>query len=301
MIERYVEYLGVEGTKALLEANEKPLIPSIRTNTIKISSEKLRNRLEKKDFQLKWIDRVPDAFLVTKEASNLGSTHEYLFGYYYLQNVASMLPALILDPQPGEIVVDMCAAPGSKSTQLAQLMNNEGTLVLIEKNAKRIPSLELNLRRMGVKNASIYNMDAVNLEKANFFVDKILLDAPCTGEGLIRQDPSRKTSKKFQDIIKLSEVQKRLLNAGLSALKPGGKLIYSTCSIAFEENEIVIDEVLRNKKNFKIKQLGVQYGSKGLVQVGGKKLLEDIRYSQRLYPHIQDSIGFYVCLIERLK
>ncbi len=301
MIERYVEYLGVDGTKALLEANEKPLTPSIRTNTLKISSENLYHRLEKKGFRLEPVEWIPNAFSITKEASNLGSTHEYLFGYYYLQNVASMLPPIILDPQPGEIVIDMCAAPGSKSTQLAQLMKNEGVLVLIDKNPKRIPSLELNLRRMGVKNAIVLNMDAENINKANFRADKILLDAPCTGEGLVRQDPSRKTSKKLQDILKLSEIQKKLLRTGLNTLKPGGKLIYSTCSIAFEENELVIDEVLRDNYDYRIKHINLQYGLNGLVQVGEKKVLDDIKFSQRIYPHIHNTIGFYICLIEYIK
>ncbi|MFX1354208.1 MAG: hypothetical protein ACFFGP_09630, partial [Promethearchaeota archaeon] len=195
MIKRYIKILGFEDTLKLLEANEKPLNPTIRSNTLKITPEKLKEKLVKKDFNLKTIEWVPYGFEVLEAKLNIGSTHEYLQGYYYLQNKASMLPPLVLDPKPNETVIDMCAAPGSKSTHLAQIMNNQGTLILIEKNIKRIASLEMNLRRMGVTNSIILNRDAINLQEFNIKADKILLDAPCTGEGLVREDPSRKTSK----------------------------------------------------------------------------------------------------------
>ncbi|MFX1398043.1 MAG: RsmB/NOP family class I SAM-dependent RNA methyltransferase [Promethearchaeota archaeon] len=300
MIERYLEYLGVKGTIALLDANEIPLKPSIRVNTIKTTKTALQKRLEQKGFELVPLDQLPHGFIVSKSPLNLGSLHEYLLGHYYLQNIASMIPPIVLDPKPDEIVVDMCAAPGSKATQLAQLMDNKGTLVLIEKNERRINSLEMNLRRMGVQNAIVYHMDAIELEKANIKADKILLDAPCTGEGLIRQDAARKTSKRYQDLLKLSKIQKRLLNVGLKMLKSGGKMLYSTCSIALEENELVVDEVLKKNPDCFIKEIPVQYGINGLTLVKNKKLNGNLKHSQRLYPHLHDTIGFYLCLIEKL-
>ena len=132
MIERYLDFLGLEGTIKLLEANEKPLMPTIRVNTLKITPDKLRNRLEKIGFQLEPIKGIPCGFKVFKNPRNLGSLHEFLQGYYYLQNQASMLPPLILNPKSNEVVIDMCAAPGSKATQLAQMMNNKGRLILID-------------------------------------------------------------------------------------------------------------------------------------------------------------------------
>ncbi|MFW9938952.1 MAG: RsmB/NOP family class I SAM-dependent RNA methyltransferase, partial [Candidatus Thorarchaeota archaeon] len=195
MIDRYFQFLGTEQTEKLLEANERPLLTSIRTNTLKITSEELNKKLKAKGFELKPIDVIPDGFEVLNKPLNIGSLHEYLQGYYYLQNKASMLPAMVLDPKPREIVIDMCAAPGSKATHLAQLMRNKGFLILIDFNRKRIPALEMNIRRMGVINSIIMNYDAINLPLLNIKADKILLDAPCTGEGLIMQDPTRKTSK----------------------------------------------------------------------------------------------------------
>lgn len=299
MIERYIRFLGIDGTIELLKANEKSLVPSIRTNTLKITASDLETKLTKKGFKLEQIKWIPYAFKVIKETFNLGSSHEFLQGYYYLQNIASMLPAVILNPKPNDVVVDMCAAPGSKATHLAQLMTNEGTLILIERNRKRIPALEMNIRRLGIINSIIINMDANFLSKLNIKATKILLDAPCTGEGLIRQDPNRKKSRKMRDIEKMALIQKKLLKAGLNALEPNGELLYSTCSIAPEENELVVHDVLEEEENFRISKIPNTFGVSGLTEVYGKYLREDLKNSRRLYPHIHDTIGFYLCLLKR--
>ncbi|TFG02528.1 MAG: RsmB/NOP family class I SAM-dependent RNA methyltransferase [Promethearchaeota archaeon] len=299
MIERYIEFLGLHETIELLKANERLLIPSIRVNTLKIKVDELKKRLENKGFELEPIEWVSYGFNVVKETHNLGSLHEFLQGYYYLQNIASMLPPIILDPKPDELIVDMCAAPGSKATQLAQIMKNKGKLILIEKNKNRIPALEVNLRRMGVSNSIIMNYDAIQLEELNIKADKILLDAPCTGEGLIRSDISRKTSKGLKDINKMAIIQKKLLAAGLNGLKPGGQLLYSTCSIAPEENEVVINKILNSFSNFSITKIPKQYGNVGITNVYGRTLRNDLKHSQRFYPHIHDTIGFFLCLIEK--
>lgn len=300
MIERYIQFLGLDETINYLKANEHPLTPSIRTNTLKISTSELKKRLENKGFELEPIEWVPYAFNVLKAPYNLGSSHEFLQGYYYLQNIASMLSAIILDPKPTDTVIDMCAAPGSKSTHLAQLMGNEGKLILIDKNNNRIPALEVNLRRIGIINSIVLNIDAVNVSRLHIKADKILLDAPCTGEGLIRQDPLRKRSKKMRDIEKMALIQRKLLKAGLNALKSGGILLYCTCSIAPEENELVVNDILKDLKKFDIINISKNYGMQGLTEVFGFSLLEDIKFSQRLYPHIHDTIGFYFCLIKKL-
>ncbi|MBY8980505.1 MAG: RsmB/NOP family class I SAM-dependent RNA methyltransferase [Candidatus Lokiarchaeota archaeon] len=301
MIERYFQFLGEDQTKQLLEANEKPLTPSIRVNTIKIDKDTLKDRLLSKGFKLESIDWINYGLKIKKSPLNLGSTHEYLQGFYYMQSVAPMLPAFILDPNPSDIVIDMCAAPGGKATHLAQIMNNEGNLILIERNRNRIPALEINLRRLGVSNSIIINEDAVNLSKMNLKADKILLDAPCTGEGLIRQDSSRKRSKTMKDINKLSSIQRKLLKTGLNSLNPGGQLLYSTCSIAPEENELVIDDVLKDNSDFAIVKIPYNYGVKGIIDVYNKTLREDIKYSQRLYPHLHNTIGFFISLIQKIK
>ncbi|MFX0023810.1 MAG: RsmB/NOP family class I SAM-dependent RNA methyltransferase [Candidatus Hermodarchaeota archaeon] len=299
MVERYIQFLGLGQTIEYLKANERPLIPSIRTNTLKILLSDLRKRLEYKGFKLEPIEWISYGFKILKEPYNLGSTHEFLQGYYYIQNIASMFAATILNPKPGDVVIDMCAAPGSKSTHLAQLMRNNGTLILIDKNKSRIPALKVNIRRLGILNSLIINCDAIKLTELKFKADKILLDAPCTGEGLIRQDRNRKRSKKLSDIQKMSSIQKKLLLAGLKSLKPNGELLYSTCSIGPEENEMVIHDILEREKNYSILEIDESYGVEGLTNVFGKSLREDLKNSQRFYPHIHDTIGFFLCLIRR--
>ncbi|MFX0137259.1 MAG: RsmB/NOP family class I SAM-dependent RNA methyltransferase [Candidatus Hodarchaeota archaeon] len=300
MVERYIQFLGLDETLKMLKANERPLTPSIRVNTLKISTLELKTRLVQKGYELEPIEWIPYGFKVIKEAYNLGSTHEFLQGYYYLQNVASMLSAIILDPKPNDTVIDMCAAPGSKATHLSQLMRNEGKLILIDKNKNRIPALETNLRRMGIINSIVINMDAINLPSLNTKVEKILLDVPCTGEGLIRQDPSRKKSKRMRDIEKMASIQKKLLKAGLKTLKSNGQLLYCTCSIAPEENELVVNHVLNELNGFAIIEISKNYGVSGLTEIFGNKLNKNLHLSQRLYPHLHDTIGFYFCLIKNL-
>lgn len=300
MIERYFQFLGLDETIKLLKANDTPLTPSIRVNTLKISPVELENKLINKGFKLEPVERISYAYKILKVPLNLGSTHEFLQGYYYIQSVASILSSIILDPKPNQTVIDMCAAPGSKSTHLAQLMMNKGRLILIDRNKKRIPALETNLQRLGIINSIVLNMDAADIPSLDVKAEKILLDAPCTGEGLIRQDPSRKLSKKTTDIEKMASIQKKLLNKGLETLKPQGTLLYCTCSIAPEENELVVDDVLKNNENFSIIEISRKYGLDGLTNVYGNTLLSDLHYSKRLYPHVHDTIGFYYCLIQNI-
>ncbi|MEJ2276783.1 MAG: RsmB/NOP family class I SAM-dependent RNA methyltransferase [Candidatus Lokiarchaeota archaeon] len=299
MIERYLQIFGINETKKYLMANEEPLNPSIRVNELKISTEKLEEKLIRKGFKLNKIDKIPFGFEVLKESQNLGSLHEYLRGYFYLQGIASMYPPIILQPTSDDLVIDMAAAPGSKATELAQIMENEGQLILIEKNYQRIPSLELNLRRLGVKNSLIINYDSTKLSNLNLKADRILLDAPCTGEGLIRKDPLRKKSKSLEDLSKMNKIQKQLLKEGLSSLVSGGTLVYSTCSIAPEENEFVIDEILRDMNNFRILNISMNIGSPGLTHIFGKTLNQNLQKARRLYPHKDNTIGFFICLIEK--
>ncbi|MHA1328973.1 MAG: RsmB/NOP family class I SAM-dependent RNA methyltransferase [Promethearchaeota archaeon] len=299
MIERYLKMFGLEETIRYLEANEKPLIPSIRVNTLKIGPHELKGLLERKGFVLELIDGIPNGFKIIKQSLNVGSLHEYLQGYFYIQNIASMIAPIVLNPKSNEVVIDMCSAPGGKATHLAELMKNEGKLILIERNLKRIAALEINVRRMGVKNTIIINMDARKLKKLKIKADKILLDAPCTGEGLIRQDSYRKKSKTYQDIKKMARIQKELLLAGLNMLKTNGELLYCTCSIAPEENEFVIDECLNNSSQYQIVKIESPLGIPGFNKVFDKNLIKDLQNSVRIYPHLHDTIGFFFCLIKK--
>ncbi|MFO8018654.1 MAG: RsmB/NOP family class I SAM-dependent RNA methyltransferase [Promethearchaeia archaeon] len=299
MVARYLKMLGYEQTREMLEWNDRPLIPVIRVNTLKIPVKQLQRRLEKKGFQLRPINIIPYGIKVLNEPHNLGSLHEFLQGYFYIQSAASMIPPIILDPKPKDLVIDTCAAPGSKATQLAQIMGNKGKLILIEKNSERLRALDSNLKRLGVQNVLTFHMDAMELDRLNIKADKILLDAPCTGEGLIRQDPSRKTSRTEEDIEKMANIQKKLLQTAIDELKEGGELVYSTCSIAPEENEFVINSILKKNRNIKVMKPGEGFGVPGFTKVFGKTLDNSLQYAQRIFPHIHDSIGFFFCLLKK--
>jgi len=295
MIERYLELFGEEGTIEFLEANEKGLNPVIRCNTLKISVESLRNRLVKKGFVLRKVPWIDYAFQVVKSPFSLGSTTEYLLGYYYVhRGMGSLLPVHALDPKPGEIVIDAAAAPGGKTSQMAQLMKNKGVILAVDISRERMKSLRSNLSRLGVENVIAYRMDARDLPKFGIKADKILLDAPCTGEGLIPIDRSRKKSRLIEDIKYCSTLQFSMLTALLKCLKKGGILVYSTCSIAPEENELVIHRVLE-RFPLSVEKMDLKDGLPGFTEFFGCKVRDEIREARRFYPHIHGTEGFFIC------
>ncbi|MFX0138019.1 MAG: NOL1/NOP2/sun family putative RNA methylase [Candidatus Hodarchaeota archaeon] len=298
MVDRYFKLFGKEQTIKLLEANEAHFFPSIRLNNLKIDPLKLKRRLEKKGFQLKNIPWTDYGFWITKSKYPLGATPEYLLGYYYIQQAVSMIPAQVLDPSPEDIIMDMCAAPGGKTTHIAQLMKNEGVILAFDINPKRMKSLRSNLERCGVKNTIGFNMDALEIEQIGIKADKILLDAPCTGEGLICFDPTRKKSRNLEDISFCSDRQKNLLRVAIKCVKKGGIIIYSTCSIAPEENEFVINSVLKDNK-VEILDLNIKFGKEGLIDAFGSKLDPNLIKCKRFYPHFHRTEGYFICKMRK--
>ncbi|MBP2172599.1 NOL1/NOP2/sun family putative RNA methylase [Methanococcus voltae] len=223
----------------------------IRVNTLQITPEELKKRLENKKIVLE--DTFLDyAFKVISSPFSVGATPEYLYGYYFMQSISSMVPVIALNPQKGERILDMCAAPGGKTTHIAQLMNNEGMVFAVEVNKNRVRSLTSNINRMGLKNVVTMNTDSVNLkpEELGLF-DKILLDAPCTGNAY--KDSSR--IKNRSDILFCSNRQKELIHTAIDLLKSGGELVYSTCSPEIEEDEEVISHIVNLRNDVELLKL----------------------------------------------
>lgn len=298
MVERYAEILDKE-LEDFLQACEKPLPKSIRVNTLKINPATLVKELEDKGFNLKPVDWCREGYLVLNSPISIGATIEYLLGYYFIQTTASMIPPLLLNPSSEDVILDMCAAPGGKTSHLAQLLENKSVIISIEINPQRALALKNNLARCGVYNALILNMDAKEFSKLNFKVDKILLDAPCSGEGLIRLKPERKTSRSINDLLFCSSNQKQLIEAAFHALKAGGTLVYSTCSLAPEENEEVVDYLI-NKYPVYVESIPIP-GEPGLTKFKDKIYDASLAQAKRIYPHKYESIGFFICKLVKEK
>ncbi|WXG45452.1 MAG: RsmB/NOP family class I SAM-dependent RNA methyltransferase [Candidatus Atabeyarchaeum deiterrae] len=298
LVDRYVELFGIDGTTKLLEANEKGLKRCIRCNTIRVSPEYLGDRLQRKGFKLERISWIPYGFRVLEERFRLGSTTEFLLGYYYVQEAAAMLSAHVLAPRLDDLVVDLGAAPGGKTTQLAQIMENKGAIIAIDLNRSRMKSLRSNLARCGVSNVIAYRMDGKDLSSLDVVPDKILLDAPCSCDGVIPFDPSRKKSRGLEDIMFCSSIQKRLIMAAVECLAPGGEIVYSTCSTAPEENEHIIAEAIE-RFEVEVLDLDLGFGDEGLREAFGMRFPDELRLARRFYPHRHGTEGFFVCKLRK--
>ena len=293
MIERYVEMLGTESTRRLLLFNEKKLPKTIRLNSLRAPFSTISRRLNEKGIKLKKInEHLPEGREVLESPFPLGATPEYLNGYYMLQGKNSLYPAILLNPRSNELVGDFTAAPGGKTSHLAQIMNNKGTIVAIEISSKRCRSLKANLSRMGVMNTIVLNMDARGVKELNLEFDKILLDVPCSGSGIIITDPTRKSSKTLTDLANFNRYQIEILSKALEVLKSGGELVYCTCSLEIEENEIVISKALEIA-NLDLKTIEI-CGDSGLTKFKDYKINSKLSKAKRLYPHKTNGEGFFI-------
>jgi tRNA (cytosine40_48-C5)-methyltransferase len=296
MLNRFIQF--VPNAENLVEKMLEPVPKYIRTNTLKITSKELIARLTSKGFKLS-TTTLADVFEVnaSNAHTSLGATTDYLLGYYYIQDITSCTAVEALDAQPNQKVLDMTSAPGGKTTLIAQKMHNSGSIVAVEASPRRIKSLSFNLARCGVMNTSIYQMDAMNCSHLGVRFDRILLDAPCSGEGMMWDDVSRRSGRNPDDIAECSRVQKKLFETALQVLKPGGIILYSTCSFAPEENELVVDSML-GRFNLKVEPL--PFGISGLTGFGGMVFRDNLKWTVRFYPHIHNSIGFYIARLQKM-
>lgn len=270
--------------------------PSLRVNTLKTTELELVARLQKEGVKLKKIPYLDWGYWFESTFS-LGATPEYLLGYYYLQEAASQLPVQVLAPKPGETVLDMAAAPGSKTTQIAQYANNEGVIIALDDNQYRLSSVKNNVERLGIKNVILYKKDARFTSDFDTLFDKILLDAPCSGNFVTDKDWFNK--KTIDGIKERSRLQKELLKAAVKVLKPNGTLVYSTCTLEPEENEINIDWLLKKYPELKLEPVELPIGDPGLTEVFGEKLNPEIAKCRRLWPHKTGTEGFFMAKIRK--
>jgi NOL1/NOP2/sun family putative RNA methylase len=297
-IERYSKLTNWDEFK---KYNLSFLRKSIRVNTLKTSIKDLKKSLEK-NWILEPIPWCKVGFYMTHKEGrlDLGNTYEHALGYYYVQEAASMIPPIVLDPQPGEIILDMCAAPGSKSSQIAQYMNNEGLMLANDVKGDRLSALGMNLQRMGIHNHIITLMPGQRYADKNIKFDRVLLDAPCTGVGTIRKSPKTIRIWNPASVRRLASLQKHLILAAWKCLKPGGTLVYSTCSTEPEEDEAIIDYLLSKVDNAKVEEIKIPI-KKGtpITEFEGKTYSKEVKKTLRLWPHENDTEGFFVAKLTK--
>lgn len=290
MVGRFLEYMpDVEKCLALMDSISSAYI---RINTLKIDPKSLLSLLEAKNIKL-MSTGLPEVYRVVSTPVPLGATPEYLAGLYYIQDLSSCIAVEELDVSPNQQNMDMACAPGGKTTFIAQKMCNSGAICAIEYNRKRIPSVTFNLSRCGVINTSLYNIDARTARSLKMKFDRVLLDAPCTCEGIISKDKTRKTSHGPSDIEESSQRQQEMLLEATQIVKPGGLIVYSTCSFAPEENEVVIQNLLDVIGNSIVLE-PVQHGLPGLTRFNDRRFHPSLRYTARLYPHLHNTVGFFI-------
>ncbi len=271
---------------------------SLRINTIKIEEKEAVSRLKELKVKLTKIPYADNGYFYESKFS-LASTTEYLNGYIYIQESASQLPAKVLGPKPGETVLDMAASPGSKTTQMAAMMDNKGTIIAVDNDSRRLLSLRNNLERCGVENTILYKKDARFIMDFNTEFDKILLDAPCSGNYVIEEKFFQ--TKNLPGIMERSRVQKELLRAAVKVLKKDGVLVYSTCSLEPEEDEMNIDWLLSKYPEMKLEETGLDVGEPGLTKAFGKKLNSELKKTRRFWPEKTGTEGFYIAKLRKIK
>jgi NOL1/NOP2/sun family putative RNA methylase len=293
--DRYREI--IPGYEGFLSALEQPLPVSIRANTLKIGPGRFQGLMREQGYDLEPVEGIEEAFSLHGMESP-GATLEYFLGYYQVQGLTSMLPAKVLSPLPGEIILDLCAAPGGKTTHLAQLMGDRGLVVANDFKHERTHVLRSHIDRLGILSVLVccYPGQAFPLRRK---FDRVLLDPPCSAEGTYRAGlpPTRSENPKVAQ--HLVRVQKELLRHALAVLRPGGTLVYSTCTYAPEENEAVVNEVVSSGKAELLPVQTPLPHSQGLTSWHGEAYHADLVKALRFYPHQVNSWGFFIAHLRK--
>ncbi len=271
---------------------------SIRVNTLKSSVEQVKELLPQ--WKLDPIPWIKEGFWVSSERRDIGNTAAHMLGAIYVQEAASMIPPLVLNPEENSLVLDMAASPGSKSTQLAAMMNNTGLLIANDINAARMKPLGINMQRSGAHNMITTRMMGQSFRKKGMEFDHILLDAPCSGTGTIRKSLKTVTIWNPGMIERLARTQTQLLDVAYDILKAGQSMVYSTCSCEPQENEAVIDHLLQRNDGATIEKIDLPLNrSKPILELDEKHYASEIKNALRIWPQDNDTEGFFVCKIRK--
>ncbi|EEG76718.1 16S rRNA (cytosine(967)-C(5))-methyltransferase RsmB [Dethiobacter alkaliphilus] len=292
LVRRWLNRYGPEEAEKLVAANNQAAPLSIRVNTLRTDRDTLLSELTAAGVEAVPSTVVPEGALLTR-SGRLTELAPYREGRFQVQGESAMLTSRVLDPQAGDAVLDGCSAPGGKTTHLAQLMNNSGDILALDIHPHRLELVKANCRRMGVDIVRTQCLDAREIAKENpDSFDCILLDVPCSGFGVIRRKPDLKWRRSEDDIRKLAHVQCDMLKAAAAVLKPGGTLVYSTCTNEPEETDEVVEELLKNQDDMVPDDLR-PYLPQDWQQDAGKTGIH-------LLPHIHGVDGFFISRLKKI-
>ena len=298
--EYILKHFGPEYLKKYSEYVEEDHSQYIRIPNTFENPNEIVEGLKRYNIEVEKAEGIESAYRVIKGNELIGKTIEYTIGKYYIQSLSSMVPPLILNPTKDDRTLDLCAAPGSKSTQLSELMNYQGTLYSNEVSNSRIRVLVYNLDKMKCINMGIINYKGENLSKIyNNYFDKILVDAPCTALGVLQKKNEVNNWWEESKTELLANMQYKLLVSAIKMLKVGGQIVYSTCTLAIEENELVLNKIL---KNYPVELLPIELPIKSedaILDFSGEKLNSQIKNAKRVIPWEVDSEGFFVAKIRK--
>lgn len=270
MVKRWIQRFGFDEAVIFSESNNKRPILTLRINKLKTSREDVLKKFDEREIVYRTCKYI-DYFVTLRLMSKIYLDEDFINGMYTVQDESAGLPAILLNPTENDAILDMCAAPGGKSTHIAQLLGNNGKVYAVDKYEVKLNMIRANSERMGVTNVEYILDDAMDLQNEkikDMKFDKILLDAPCSGLGVLSKKPEIRWKREIKDVLALAEVQKQLLNAAVNYLKPGGVIVYSTCTTEQEENMDVVKNFLEKNPDFKIDDAS-KFVNKELVNADG--------------------------------
>ena len=275
---------------AFLEGSVNPPPTYIRVNTLAAAEEAIVQKLEAEGVKIEKAEPLKFTYKIGEMKKPLNTLPSYKEGLFYIQDKASCFAAEAADPKPGNVVFDVCAAPGAKTTYLAQLMHNEGSIGSVDFSNRRMKVWKKEAARMGAKIAEPVIADACAALPFNTQADLVVLDPPCTSTGVFAKQPSAKWRLRPKSIEKMAAIQWKMINSCAEKVAAGGALTYSTCSITVEENEMIIERFLKWHPEFTLAEITPKVGLPGL---------RGLTKCQRLYPQLHQCNGFFIAKLQK--
>lgn len=303
MVECWIKEFGLEETINLCSWNNTSPQVTIRTNTLKITRDELMRRLEKEGVKTSPGRYLPESIILEGIVS-LSSLPSYQEGLFQVQDEGSMMVTHVLSPKPGSKMIDTCAAPGGKTTHAAELMENQGEIKAFDIHPHKLALIEESCKRLGINIVEARAEDAIKLpDTLEQWADFCLVDAPCSGLGVLRRRPDARWKKEATDILQLVEIQKKILSSAAKTLRPGGVLVYSTCTVTKEENQSMVNWFLGNHPDFSLERIpDVAVRSVGTGFSSGELPFDEASLQSgmvQLLPHLHGTDGLFMARMRR--